>query len=253
MYSPLYILYLAMTIDSLTYSLGALLYGSPIPIYSIKRLGQKMITDAIQVAIWANLFYFIINLINQIQSYVGANWNVFYSVGYLLELQLSIYINAFKTLYTVLDTVISYFRLNIIFSPLILPLLQYATFLTDLAMLLSFYIDLGILIQSAYEIFISIGILLMALPFRIGKGIGSLLISSTIIFYIGLPILPLLILSAAPTNLNTLLSEYFSLGEQIVIADIPLLVYAYIVLPVIYISILAGFSAILSSFLSGYA
>jgi len=251
MYSPFYILYLAMIVSSLTYTIGALFYGSPIPIYSFKRLGRKMITDAIYVAVWINIFDFVINLINQIQSILGANWNAFYLDMGFLQLQLIYNINGLKLLYAIISAVISYLRVPSFLANFIVPILDYISFLTDVLLILIFYTQLGIFIQNYYIILIAIGLLLMSFPFRMGRGIGSLLISSAIVFYIGYPLLPILISSSGGSQYQNILLQNLSLAVAEISGDIPLLIYAYIIVPIVYISILAGFSIVLENFLGG--
>ncbi len=251
MYSILYLLYISSVIASLTYSLGTLFYGSPIPITSFKRFGHKMILDAIYADIWVNLFFFIINIINQIQSSLGYSWSIFYLDIGMLNLQLIYTINAFKLWYVSLSALVSYIRFPTYLINVLGPLLQYISFLTDILFSLAIYLEFGIFIEGSYMTLIAIGVLLMSLPFRMGKGIGGYLIGFAIVFYIGFPYLPVLISGASPSVYNLVVHNLqLSLAE--ISLNFPILVYSFVILPIVYIGILMGFSFILGSFISGY-
>ncbi|WP_338599200.1 DNA import protein CedA [Sulfolobus tengchongensis] len=252
-YSPFEILYLAIVIDSLSYSLGAILYGSPIPVRAVKDMGYKMILNSLYVAVLSNIFGFIISLVNQLQTVLGVSWNVFYLDIGLLQVQMVTALNMAKIIYVVIATILYYSRISTILSSFITPILQYISFLTDLLILLNFYMNLGAFIQTSYMLLIAIGVLLMSLPFQMGKGIGSLLIAFTIVFYIGFPLLPILISSTSPLQSQNLIFQDIALQTEEFFGDIPALSYSFIIVPLTYIGVLAGFSIVLESFIGGYA
>lgn len=252
MYSSFEILYLAIVIDSLSYTIGTLLYGSPIPVRGLKEMGHKMIVNSIYVAVLANIFGLLLSILSQLQKILGVNWSIFYLDIGLLQIQTSVAINMGKFLYGIIVLIFYYFKVPSQFYSLVTPLLQYISFLTDILILLNFYMDLGLFIHSSYMVLIAIGILLMALPFQMGKGIGAMLIAFTIVFYVGLPLLPILISNSSPLQNQNFVLQDIALQTEEFYAQIPALFYSFILIPLTYMGVLAGFSFILQSFIGGY-
>lgn len=249
-YSPFYILYIAINVASLTYVLGSLFYGFPIPIYGLKKWGPRMMSDAIYAGVWVNIYGFIITFINQIQGLLGIDWNTFYALLTNLEVQMFDDMTILKSMYYILTVT----RASAA-APILAPILQFSSFLSDIIFLTQFLIDLGIFIQATYMLLISIGILLLSLPFRMGKGIGGTLIASTMIFYVGLPYLPVFVNNIASllpqVELQSLSVTELNYLTETIIGVVPSLIISYIILPIIYLSILAGLSLGLGNAIGG--
>ena len=109
----------------------------------------------------------------------------------------------------------------------------------------------------------SMGIMLFAFPFRLGKAIGASILASSIIFYIGLPYMPSFLLNiglspVSPTEIymppsqqitNATIVNTFQLIYQYVVPS----VLGYLVFgPMIYLSILSGLSIGLANTIAGY-
>ncbi|ACP35551.1 conserved hypothetical protein [Sulfolobus islandicus L.S.2.15] len=251
-YSPFYILYIAMNIATLTYTIGSLFYGLPIPIYGLKKWGPRMMSDAIYAAVWINIYGVIIFAIGQIQSLLGVDWSSFFSS--ILQLQANMFsaLIQVKSIYYIITTE----KISMALALLADPLLQFSSFITDIIFLLQFFIDLGEFIQQSYMILIAIGILLLSLPFRIGKGIGGTLISSAITFYIGLPYLPVFIQEMSSTSLAQIGSQLSTITDvntlvATIAGIVPELVIIFIIIPMLYLSILAGISLGLGNAIGG--
>jgi len=249
-YSPFYILYIAINISALTYVLGSLFYGLPIPLYGLKKWGPKMMSDAIYAAVWINIYGFIISFLNQLQTMLGINWDYFYNLLVNLEVQLFYLMTTLKSIY--------YIVINAQLSAaatLFIPLLQFSAFITDIILLIQFIIDLGIFIQNSYMLLIAIGVLLISLPFRMGKGIGGTLISSSMVFYVGLPYLPIFMKNMTgmypQVQLQSITINELSTLVETIVGIIPSLIITFIIIPILYISILAGLSIGLGNTIGG--
>ncbi|WP_338601049.1 DNA import protein CedA [Sulfolobus tengchongensis] len=251
-YSPFYILYIAINIAGLTYALGALFYGLPIPIYGLKKWGPKMMSDAIYAAVWINIYGAVISVIGKLQSLLGVSWTTFYSSILQLQVQMFNALIQIKSVYYIITTV----KISMALALLADPVLQFSSFVTDIIFLLQFFIDLGEFIQSTFMILIAIGILLLSLPFRIGKNIGGTLISSSIVFYIGLPYLPIFMQNMSSSTLSQMEAQLSSIANlntliETVAGIVPELVIAFIIVPMLYLSILAGLSLGLGTAIGG--
>ncbi|AOL15800.1 hypothetical protein BFU36_02610 [Sulfolobus sp. A20] len=247
-YSPFYILFLSMNIATLTYILGALFYGLPIPVYGVKKWGPRMISDAIYAGVWINIYGLIIVLANELQNLLGVNWSIFYTYLTNLEAQAFYLMFELKSIYYTLVNIKAAAA-----APVFIPLLQFSSFISDIVFLLQFIIDIGEFVQNSFMILIAIGILLLSLPFRIGKGIGGSLISSSIVFYIGLPYLPIFMqnIYSPPTQLQYIPVSDLNVVIETIVGLVPSLVMAFIIIPIIYISILAGLSIGLGNAIGG--
>lgn len=140
-------------------------------------------------------------------------------------------------------------------ATLFIPLLQFSAFITDIILLIQFIIDLGIFIQNSYMLLIAIGVLLISLPFRMGKGIGGTLISSSMVFYVGLPYLPIFMQNMTgvypQVQLQSITINELSTLVETIVGIIPSLIITFIIIPILYISILAGLSIGLGNTIGG--
>lgn len=250
MYNVFEVLYLAQTISVLTYIIGALFYALPIPVYGIKRWAPRLVSDGIYVSVWANIYGLIIYLMNYLLNILGASWSNFFSwLNEALNVELNIYVivrGSYALAALSPDPSI---------SVMVSPFTVFLSFLTGLIYTLETIMTIAELIYKFAPLFVAIGILLMSLPFRVGRAAGASLIAASIVFYSGLPYLPNF-LSALDMNIagnfSALLpSNPSDLLQYLATAVVPTLISATILGPLIYLGILAGLSIGLGNAIGG--
>ncbi len=182
---------IAFYLSFLTYYLGVLIYSLPIPIYSLKKWGPMMIRDSILVFILLVSIDFIKKSITSIADLMGSSWTGFYTwndatLDFLAEqrLMLIVYYTAFRALKAI-----------ILYGDILGPLIRLVSYNIIFLYTIRF---LGYFFQTYWFPLIAMGIMLIALPFRIGRSAGAWLIAIAITFYIGLPLLPVFIQLATP-------------------------------------------------------
>ncbi|MCE4606495.1 MAG: hypothetical protein F7B59_04090 [Desulfurococcales archaeon] len=182
---------LAFYLSFLTYYLGTLIYALPIPIYSLKRWGPNLIKDSILTFTLLVSIDFIKNGIIETANIMGSNWEGFYSwtdttLDFLGQQRLLLiaYYTAFKALKSL-----------ILYGDLLGPVIRLISYNM---ITISFIRISGYFFQSYWFILIAMGIMLISMPFRIGRSAGAWLIALSVVFYIGLPLLPAFAQSLAP-------------------------------------------------------
>lgn len=176
------LLSLAYALSLLTYSLGAILFGSPLPIRSVKRWGVLMMYDGLASAVLVSVYSLLLKLGDYLLGVVGASWPFFMSwlTGRTATLVAS---------YLAIQSLAA--ALKVSGGDVLLELLRHvgsliATSLTAIKMV---YLISAIAFSLRDKI-LAIGILLYTLPMRVGKGVGAAMISLSIVYYIGLPLMP---------------------------------------------------------------
>jgi len=173
---------IAYYLSILTFYLGVLIYALPIPITGLKRWGPRLISDAFFVASLTFGFYAITNAATYIAQTLGADWVKYF--GFLnaqLLSQLSI-IFGLSSLTKLVPPKLAPILSKLISS--IIGKLMWSVYAT-----LFMYI-LGFVIYKDYALFASLGIALMAIPFRIARGAGAFLLSFALVFFVALPLYP---------------------------------------------------------------
>ncbi|AWR94373.1 DNA import protein CedA [Acidianus brierleyi] len=251
MFNSFYFLGIAFNLAILTYFIGVLLMGSPIPVYGIKKWGPKLISDGIYSAVLVNSFEAILYFSQQISNIIGSNWTSFYNWIYqVIAQELEIY-TLIRTLYATIsisqDPAVSIF---------LSPLTIFFSFLTGLIATMETILTISYLVNENVGIFIALGILFLSLPFRIGRSIGGALIGFAVVFYIGLPYLPNFLTGLGVNVLNPPAVNSNSASDILnflATEAIPFYVEGTVVLPAAYLTILAGLSIGLGSAISGYS
>ncbi len=178
-----YFLRLSLYLAFLSYYIGVLILASPIPLYHFKKWGPILIKDAILVFILLISIDNILSFIGKISSIIGASWN-----GYnawirntltFLEEQRFIILSFYLALKT--------FNASIIYADLLGPLLRTISYNIFALYTYSF---IGSFFHNYLLLLMSMGLLFIAIPFRIGRSAGAWLLALAIVFYIGLPLLP---------------------------------------------------------------
>lgn len=175
-----YFLLVSLYLSQLTFFIGVLIYSLPIPFTGLKRWAPRLISDSIFVTSIAltldMIFRFADTLINILGgSYVFAN--VFNT---LISLPLILLMNI--VFGYVKGTVPSALR------PLVSPIssLASAAYTSLLTIVM-----LTLIIKQIRWFLTTLGVSLMSIPFRIGRGAGAYILALSIVLYVGLPLFPL--------------------------------------------------------------
>jgi hypothetical protein len=249
LFNPLEILYLAQNVALLTYFLGVLLYALPIPVYGIKKWAPKLVNDGIYASVWINSYVGLLYFITYLMQLLGISWQNFFEwLNKILGLELQLYLIIRSTYILASSTP------DPAFTIFLSPISVFFSFLTGLITITETIIILSKIIYQYTPIFISIGILLLSIPFRIGRGIGASLISSFTVFYIGLPYLPIFLYNLNLDILNLQSVNNTNIGDLVnflATTVLPNLISATVIMPLIYVGILAGLSIGLAFAISG--
>ena len=220
MISPTLFITIALYLAGLSYFLGALIYALPLPFPSLKQWGPTMMKDAIYVTVWVMIYNIVLSVADSILNLLGVNWTNFLTglQNQTIELGVINFVLNFLgggglksvsnflsggTTTTFITTISVSPSSSQVFSVTPFSKLQlvgefikdtgivniFASIVQDLFLFyLSVYI-LSVLIYNGTPLFITFGIFLMSLPFRIGRSIGATFIGTSLAFYIGLPLM----------------------------------------------------------------
>ncbi|MCY0850492.1 DNA import protein CedA [Sulfuracidifex metallicus] len=239
------ILAISQDLAGLTYFLGTLLMAVPIPVYGVKKWGPRLVIDGIYSSILVNLYETLIAILAQLGGYLGINWSYYMNWLYqLLTGELQVY-TLIRTLYTTI-TSFPYGGINPIVGPLSLFLSMISGFMSITGTL----IVISQLVYNYVGLILALGILLISIPFRVGRSIGGSFIGFSIVFYIGLPLLPSFL---SAFNVNVLQNTVNSADNLTILATqvIPAYIEGTILMPLVYIGILASLSIGIGSVISG--
>ncbi len=200
------ILLLAFSLSVLTYYLGTLIYALPIPWWGLKRWAPTLIYDGAASALLIFSAGVIVSSTEYIAGLLGASWGNFYS----WSAQRISYVAMFTAGIGLLKT---WFSSNIVggnvFGAFVNPLI---TALTYVMIALETITIIGLIVQTYFTKMIFLGILLFSIPFRIARSIGAGLLSFAIVFYVGLPLLPLF---TSYFSLTTIDGSSFLVGKSL--------------------------------------
>ena len=247
MFSVFEILYYSQLLATLSYFIGSLIYGLPIPVYGVKKWAPRLILDSIYVMVWNTIYLVVLSFLTQLLNMLGASWQNY-------QVWLDEVLNYEEVLYTILKVFIAALSVTEANLALTIPLGQLLSMLLTIITYTESLISISVIISQYVGIFIALGILFLSIPFRIGRSAGGAMIGTSIVFYVGLPYLPQFLdnmglnpLSCPPPPSNEP-SLYESFYQQI----LPHLITTLIIGPLVYVFLLLAFSAGLSSFISGY-
>ncbi|MEM4425996.1 MAG: hypothetical protein QXV55_00165 [Acidilobaceae archaeon] len=197
---------LAIKLAVLTFYLGVLVYALPVPVARLKRLAPELLVDAVYAFFLALTVFAIYDATGKIAYYLGGTWGAF-------DIWLSRALSLSATI-KVLESLISFFPLFSKLSPLInvvvSPLSRMATLTVLLCVVLA---AIATLVKSYGHILIGLGLVLYALPLKIGKDAGAWLISFVLVFSIGLPLLPVFLIQLGSEKLQQISLEPFSISR----------------------------------------
>ncbi|BFH73459.1 hypothetical protein SJAV_14030 [Sulfurisphaera javensis] len=241
MWSVFDFLFYAQILASLTYTLGSLFYALPIPVYGVKKWGPKLITDSIYVIVWVTIYTAVLAFMQQLLDMLGASWPSYFQWLYTVENYDILQYEIVKGILDSIQYIAGAFAPFMMFSFLLSMATSFIEFLTIISQMIYQYSGL----------FIAMGILLMALPFRIGRSIGASFIAASIVFYIGLPYLPTFLtqLDLNILKMNLPPNPNISIVLQY---EIPQIFIANLLAPTSYIILLSGLSIGLGNAIGGY-
>ena len=231
---------IASALGGLTYVIGALIYALPIPFRGLKDWGPTLMGDGIYVAFWTAFYSAIEGLMSTVETDLGVTWKHFLS---FIDSNLSTVALLFITVSTA-SALLQKFFINYA------PLTMLSLGLSTLTLVLVAVKTLGYLVKENWSILVVIGIMLMAIPFRIARSAGATLISFSITFYTGLPVMVdflNLIQFSLPNN-----SIIDKLNPAYPIIHTMPTIFAIILSIMAYIGILTAIAADLADTIGGY-
>ena len=199
---------IAYYLSVLGYYLGVLIYMVPIPFYGLKKWAPQLMIDGVFSAILIFSYTLIMNIIKYFSSIIGADWNAFY-LWSIKEIGM---IAGTMTSLRLMGSALASMNLKFISSSLISPLISSLTYL------LIFFITLVTLLTALRmyaPVLIAIGLLLHAVPFRLSRSAGAMIIATVIVFTIAAPLMPVFINSITPS-----LYQQIEYGREIVSSKI---------------------------------
>ena len=246
---------IAGALGGLTYTLGALIYALPVPFRKLKEWGPTMIKDGVYAMFWVAFYSVIVSLAS---SFFSSLWDSYLTWLYQMTFELVFFDTALsglsralpviKSLSVTISFPKSFPRTPSVNSGTLLSL--GSSFLSNGASLFTVLLALSLIVLENWELFLAIGVMLVSTPFRIGRSAGATLIAFSIVFYVGLPLLPVFV-----SSVDLLSALYLANGNELAEA-IYLMLDQNIVFEMIeiigYITFLTGLSASLAEMLGGY-
>ncbi len=177
------ILSLAFYLSILSYCLGALLRAIPLPFFHLKRLGRTLMVDGVFAAILVFSYQTLITLIDYLSYILGVNWAIF--TGWVTERSslLFLLLAAFKAIGIIMGKT----GLGAIISSILSPIVSSIT--TSLTTILTVLV-VALVLRVAAGFLIALGVLMCSIPFRLARSAGAMIIAVTMVFSIGLPLMP---------------------------------------------------------------
>ena len=252
-------LLIGQSLSVLTYTLGVLVYSLPVPISGLKRWAPRLVSDGIYALVLVTAYNIIVTTVDQLQSQLTGSW-----ASYVDWINNSM--STVTAIYQYILLIVGLLSAIPYVGSALQALFPTWTVTTVLSGTLSFMSTLeliSLLIYNDYTVLAAMGIMLFALPFRLGRAIGASILASSIIFYIGLPYMPTFLLNiglspVSPNEIylppnqqitNTTIVNTFQMVYQYVVPS----VLGYLVFgPMIYLGILSGLSIGLANAIAGY-
>ncbi|MBI3859780.1 MAG: hypothetical protein HY296_06065 [Thaumarchaeota archaeon] len=261
---------LGQSLALLTYVLGVLFQTLPIPVKSIRAHGPSLMWDGI-VAEFALLSVNIVRLLELwisriIQQSIGSPFNYQPLAIATILAQLSALDASFLLLISAMSASVILAPVANALSSVLGPALTWTTIAIVIWVITQ--IAAGLITQIWLSAYI-LGIVFLAIPFQLGRRFGILLMSSSIILAIGLPLMPSMaiwlegylgyqtailplqnILSQIATN-PLLIGNLLATIPQAIGGILAAVVIALIVFPFAYLFILSLFIRSLANLLGG--
>lgn len=200
-----YLFQLALELALLTFYIGALIYALPLPTRGVKRWGGTLVRDSITSYALALSLLSILSFSNHIAMLLGGSWaylDLWLKTGLVMVLGAKMVIAA-------LGPLLSSVPVGSSVKALLGPLNDALT--ADLLFLIT-VMAVEVMVRYAGLLIAFIGLVLYALPFRIGREAGAWFIAFVIVFSVGLQVMPAFISSVAQAPPLNLSSEFLDLG-----------------------------------------
>lgn len=177
------ILVVAYYLSILTFYTGVLIYSLPVPWRGLKAWGPRLIGDSIFTIVLLTSYLALVKSTDFMLGLLGGSWSSFWawvSSAVSFAAALKGFIFALLAASKALDA-------SWAVSTLTWPVDRAANLVILVVATLS---GLGWLVSTYRDTFMALGIALMSIPLRLGRGAGAWLLAFTVVFYIGLPMLP---------------------------------------------------------------
>lgn len=180
------LLAIAFALSLLTYTSGALITGSPLPFKNLKKLGPTLMKDSIFSMIMIALSSLIVALPVSLYERLGADWRLFDDWIYKRGLVLISWKGGLIAASSLISRVTGELAIESFLEP-ISKSINYS--------LLTLYtiFTLSLITRYHYAKLILLGVLLSSVPFKLARLAGCYLIAFSIVFYAGLPLLPVFV------------------------------------------------------------
>lgn len=203
-------LLLASNLALLTYIIGVLILTLPIPYKGLKKWGIFLIIDAISTMVLISIYGILLYLSDYILNLIGYSWSSFLN---WLVARTAVLLTLFGAL-SYISSLFKGIHAFVISSPINIAITYVSLALSALKIIYF----LALTIYSLKNKLMLLGIVLYSLPFRIGKGVGAFLIASSIIMYVGFPLLPAFTAYLTPSIGQSLGSSFIN-STKVVIVD----------------------------------
>jgi len=176
------LLSLAYMLSLLTYSLGAVFYGSPLPLKSVKKWGVLMMYDGLASAVLVSTYSLLLKLGDYFLAILNASWPNF--IAWLTGRATTLVVS-----YLAIQSIAAALRVS--GADILVELMKHVSSLvaTSLTAIKMIYL-VSTVVYSLRDKILAIGILLYTIPLRMGKSVGAAMIALSIVYYIGLPLMP---------------------------------------------------------------
>jgi hypothetical protein len=183
-------LILAYRLSVLTFYLGVLIYAMPIPWSGLKRWAPRLIWDAILSATLILASDIILEAVDRLTLLMGGSWdylNTWITSGAAEFISM-------KTLAALIQSLPDPIGVLGGIKLLVKPVDRLAT---SALYFIGVIAGLAYLVKNYGALISALGLVLYAIPFRISRSAGAWLFSFTIIFTVGLQVLPVFVSSLA--------------------------------------------------------
>lgn len=181
---------LAMKLSMLTFYIGVLIYALPVPSSFIKRWAPALIGDSLIAFLIALSYNILYSAADSLALMLGGSKTLFLD-WYSQALSVSMFV---KMVAAALESLPSRLAISPAIQAAIIPFDRVSTlaiiFLTTLAGIFDLVFTYG-------HYLLLFGLVLYAVPFRIGRDAGAWLISFILVFTVGLPVLPVFLQQVA--------------------------------------------------------
>lgn len=178
-----FLILLAFSLSILTYYIGVLIYAIPVPWWGLKRWAPTLIYDSLASIILLFSYTAITSFTSYLASLFNANWDTLVNWIIARISVLSTVSIALSSLVIIASKILVPTVLSVLISPLLSTIFY-------IMLALQVILILTLVLKQYFTKLLILGIVLYSVPFRLARSVGSGIIAFTIVFSIGLPLLP---------------------------------------------------------------